>query len=97
MKGKEVTLEQYSEALLQCQDEYYRIAFKGWQIPILYGLIVLAADHPGVKKLGGPTKVFIDQARWWFREQFKEWGFSAAEVEYLDKLREDGQGKTTEQ
>ena len=88
---KEVTREQYSEALLKHQDYIYQIAIKGWQIPILHGLITLAADHPSVKKLGWPTKQLITQVRWWCREKFKEWGFSPEEVEYLDKMREEVQ------
>jgi len=87
-KKKVVTREQYTEALLEHQDDVYHIAIKGWQMPIFHGLIALAADHPEVKKLGWPTKRLITQVRWWCREKFKEWGFSPAEVEYLDKMRE---------
>ncbi|MBA7716293.1 hypothetical protein ES703_125363 [subsurface metagenome] len=91
MKKKAVTEEHYAQVLSQHMDEVYHIAIKGWQMPILHGLIVLAADHPGVKKRGWPTKQFITQARWWCREKFKEWGFSPEEVEYLDKMREVSQ------
>lgn len=90
-KKQEVTKEQYAQALDQHKDEVYHIALKGWQMPILHGLIALAADHPGVKKLGWPTKQLINQVRWWCREKFTEWGFSPEEVEYLDKMREDAQ------
>ena len=96
-KKQEVTKEQYAQALDQHKDEVYHIALKGWQMPILHGLIALAADHPGVKKLGWPTKQLINQVRWWCREKFSEWGFSPEEVEYLDKMRENAQGNITEE
>ena len=86
---KKVTQEQYAEVLDQHKGELYNLALPGWQVPILHGLIALAADHPGVKDLGTPTKEFIDQVRWWCREKFKEWGFTPEEVEYLDKMREE--------
>lgn len=85
---KKVTQEHYAEVLDQHKGEVYHLALQGWQLPILHGLITLAADHPGVKDLGRPTKEFIDQVRWWCREKFKEWGFTPEEVEYLDKMRE---------
>jgi len=97
MKKKEVTWDRYSEVLLEHQDEIYYIAIRASETPILHGLIALAAAHPGVKKLGWPTKRFITQVRYWCRERFKEWGFSPEEAEYLDKMREDGQGKVTKQ
>ncbi len=86
---KVVTPEQYAEVLEQHKDEVYQLALKGWQIPILHGLIALAADHPGVKKLGWPTQQLINQVRWWCGEKFSEWGFTPEEVEYLDKMGEE--------
>ena len=97
VKKKEVTEEQYAQVLSQHMGEVYHIAIKGWEIPIFHRLIALAADHPGVKKRGWPTKRFITQARWWCREKFKEWGFTPEEVEYLDKMRKDAQGNITEE
>jgi len=85
---KVVTLEQYTQVLVQHKDEVHHIALQGWQIPILHGLIALAADHPGIKERGWPTKDLITQVRWWCRERYSEWGFSPEEVEYLDKMAE---------
>ena len=97
VKMKEVSREQYTQVLDRHKHEVYHIALKGWQIPILHGLITLAADNPGVKNLGWPTKQLIAQVRWWCKEKFSEWGFSPQEVEYLDKMRQDAQGKITEE
>ncbi len=97
VKMKEVSREQYTQVLDRHKHEVYHIALKGWQIPILHGLITLAADHPGVKNLGWPTKQLIAQARWWCKEKFSEWGFSPEEVECLDKMRQNAQGKITEE
>lgn len=88
MEMKEVTLEDYARILGLHQDEVSQIDFLGWQIPILHGLIALAADHPDVEKLGCPTQKVIRQVRWWCRQKFSEWGFSPEEVEYLDTMRE---------
>jgi len=86
---KEVTEEHYAEVLDQHKDEVYQISFLGWQMPILHGLIALAADHPGVKELGWPTQDLITHIRWWCREKFSEWGFSPEEVKYLDTMRKE--------
>lgn len=92
---KEVTPEQYAKALEKHKQEVYHFALQGWQMPLLHGLIALAADHPAISKLGWPTKDFISQVRWWCREKFSKWGFSLEEVEYLDKMREHAQGEET--
>lgn len=85
---KVVTPEHYAKVLDQHKHEVYHLALQGWQMPILHGLIALAADHPGIKMLSWPTRQLINQVRWWCREKFSEWGFSPEEVEYLDKKRE---------
>ena len=88
MERQEVTPEDYARVLEQRKDEVYQIAFLGWQMPILHGLIALAADHPDVQNLGSPTQEVIAHIRWWCRQKFSEWGFSPEEVEYLDTMRE---------
>jgi len=93
MQKKKVTLDQYARVLEEHKEEVYDIAIKAWQMPILHGLITLAADHPGVQKMGRPIKDLIEQVRWWCREKFSEWGFTAEEVEYLDTMREEVQAK----
>ena len=94
---KVVTEEQYVQVLNQHKHEVYHFDLQGWQMPVLHGLIALAADHPGVKRLGWPTQRLIAQVRWWCREKFSEWGFSPEEVEYLDKMREDARGNISEE
>jgi len=86
---KLVTKEQYAQALEAHKNEEYHLVLKGWQVPILHGLIALAADHPGIKNLGWPTKQVISEVRWWCRQKFGMWGFTSEEVEYLDKIREE--------
>lgn len=88
MEKQEVNQEDYARILGRHKDEVYQIDLLGWQMPILHGLIALAADHPDVKKLGCPTQEVIRQVRWWCRQKFSEWGFSSEEVEYLDTMRE---------
>ena len=97
VKKKEVSEEQYAQVLNHHRHEVYHIALKGWQIPILHGLIALAADHPDIKQTKWPTKQLIAQVRWWCKEKFSEWGFSPEEVEYLDRMRQDAQGNITEE
>lgn len=86
---KMVTPEQYAEKLGRHQDDEYHLILTGEQVPILHGLIALAADHPEIEKSGWPTKRLITQVRWWCRQKFSDWGFTPEEVEYLDKTRED--------
>ena len=89
---KVVTPEQYVKALEKHQGEEYHLVIKGWQVPILHGLVALAADHPGIKAMGWPTHQVIGEVRSWCRQKFGMWGFSLEEVEYLDKMREKVQG-----
>ena len=85
---KEVTKKQFAEALERHTSEEYHLVLKGWQVPILHGLIALAADHPGIKELGWPTKQVIGEVRSWCCQKFGMWGLTPEEVEYLDKMRE---------
>ncbi len=84
---KEVTPEQFYESLTKYNDETYHLALKGWQVAILHGLVALAADHPGIKKMHEPTQSVITDFREWCKRIFAEWGFTPEEVEYLDKMR----------
>lgn len=93
MEKKKVTIEQYSQVLNEHKDEVYDIPIKAWQVPILHGLITLAVGHPGIKGLSEAMQDLIEQARWWCREKFTEWGFTPEEVEYLDTMREKTQKK----
>ena len=88
VEKKEVSPEDYSRILERHKDDVYNTSFLGWQLPILHGLIALAADHPDIEKTGWPTKAVIQQVRRWCRQKFCEWGFSPEEVEYLDTMRE---------
>ena len=92
-----MTERRYLEALYRHRDEVYHLELKGWQMPILHGLVTLAADHPGIKELGWQTEELIAQVRWWCREKFAEWGFSPEEVEYLDKMRVGAQGNISKE
>ena len=94
---KDLTRERYAQATGQHKEKVYHIALKGWQVPILHGLIALAADHPGVKKCGWPIEQLITQVRWWCKEKYKEWGFTPEEVEYLDKMSQDAWRRITEE
>ncbi len=95
MEKKKVTEERFLQALAEHEDEVYHLQLKAWQMPILHGLISLAADHPGVNDKGWPTKQLITQIGWWCREKFSDWGFSPEEVEYLDQMRKAAQGDIT--
>lgn len=48
---KQVTSEKYAEILDRHKNNEYHLVLKGWQVPILHGLIALAADHPGIKAM----------------------------------------------
>jgi hypothetical protein len=89
---KAVTREKFAEKLKQHQNDLCVLELSGWQVPILHGLIVLAADHPGVKGLHRPTQDTIQRVRGWCRSVFGVWGFTREEVEYLDKMREQAAG-----
>jgi hypothetical protein len=86
---KEVTREKYALVLEEYKNDDYILNLKGWQVPIIHGLIALAADHPGIQRLGWPTKQVIAEVRSWCKDKFIEWGFTTEEAEYLDKMREE--------
>ncbi|GAI75739.1 unnamed protein product [marine sediment metagenome] len=86
---KQVTNERYAEILDTHKNNEYHLVLKGWQVPILHGLIALAADHPGIKAMDQPTKQLIAQVRLWCKDKFRSWGFTPQQVEYLDKMREE--------
>lgn len=86
---KEVTPERFACILDKHKTEDYHLLLKGWQVPILHGLIALAADHPGIQELGSPTHGAIKIIRGWCKWVFSRWGFTPEEVEYLDKMREE--------
>jgi len=90
---KRVTPEQYVDKLIAHKDEIYRMPLAAWQVPILHGMITLAADHPGVKNLGVHTQQAIREIRDWCKNVFASWGFTPEEVEFLDKMREEVQRK----
>lgn len=85
---KKVTLEQYAEKLKEHKTNLCVMELRGWQVPILHGLIAMVADHPGIKKLGPPTKETIVKIRQWCLKVLATWGFTPEELEYLDKIRE---------
>lgn len=93
---KEVTPEKYKASLDAHKNDVCVLELRGWQVPVLHGLIALAAGHPGVKSLGWPTKVTIERVRDWCRKIFAVWKFTPEEVEFLDKMR-DQLGKTNTQ
>ncbi len=88
MDMKEVSPDRYKEKLAENRDKTYTLSLNAWQVPLLHGLVTLAADHPEVLKLGGFTQELIQEVRRWCRFVFAEWGFSPEEVEYLDRMRE---------
>ena len=91
MEMKEVSRVRLSELMNENKSRRYYLPIEGWQVPILHGLIALVAAHPGVKKLGWPTRTVIAEVRAWCLKRFEEWGFSPEEIEYLDKMREQEQ------
>ncbi len=88
MEMKEVSPARYKEKLLENRESTYALSLNAWQVPLLHGLVALAADHPEVLKMGGHTRDLIQEVRRWCRHVFAEWGFSPEEVEYLDRMRE---------
>jgi hypothetical protein len=94
---KEVTPQQFYERFLPYKDKSYRLRLKGWEVVVLHGLISLAADHPGIKAMQGPTQQAIDHIRSWCTGTFGLWGFTPEEVEYLDKMREKEAGEDSSQ
>lgn len=89
---KRVTPQEYVDKLMAHKDEVYRIPLAAWQVPVLHGLIALAADHPGVKTLSVHTSQIIQELREWCKNVFAQWGFTPEEVEFLDKMREVAKG-----
>ena len=87
MEMKEVSPDRYKEKLAENRECMYTLSLNAWQVPLLHGLVTLAADHPEVLKLGGFTREFIQELRRWCRRVFAEWGFSPEEIEYLDRMR----------
>ncbi len=87
---KVVTPQQYAEKLTAHKGGIYNLPLYGWQVPIVHGLIALAADHPGIKKMHEPTRQVIRDVREWCKDIFSQWGFTPEEVEYLDRMREAG-------
>lgn len=85
---KRVTPEQYVDKLNENKHKEYTLQLRAWQVPILHGLIALAADHPGVRNLGIHTHQTIKEVRTWCKNVFALWGFTPEEVEFLDKMRE---------
>ncbi len=83
-----VTPGQFYDRLVPHKDEEYTITLKGWQVAVLHGLIALAAEHPGVKKMHGPAEQVINEVREWCKEKFKAWGFTQEEIDFLDRVRE---------
>jgi hypothetical protein len=90
-----VTPKRYLEVLNASRYREYVLSLKAWEVPILHGLVALAADHPGIQKLSEATHAIIIKIRHWCRAVFTDWGFSPAEVLYLDTMREDFQGNIT--
>jgi len=88
---KRVTPDQYIDKLTAHKDEEYTLQLHAWQVPLLHGLIALAADHPGVKNLGVHSHLTIQEIRDWCKGVFASWGFTPEEVEFLDKMREVAQ------
>lgn len=85
MEQKAVSFQRLLKVMWLHKCKVYALELDGWEIPVLHGLILLAAEHPGMKALGEPTRQVISQVRAWCLEVFKEWGFSPEEVEFLDK------------
>lgn len=85
---KKVTIDQYTEKLTLHKGEVYQLSLPAWQVPILHGLIALAADHPGIIKQHECTHQTISEIREWCKKVFQGWGFDPEQVEYLDKMRE---------
>jgi len=83
-----VTPRQFYNRLVPYKDEDYTLTIKGWQVAVLHGLIALAADHPGIKKMHGPTQQVIKEVREWCKNKFRTWGFTQEEIEFLDRIRE---------
>lgn len=83
-----VTQEEYVEKLNEHKHEEYTLQLLAWQVPILHGLVALAADHPGIKNMGIHTHQTIKEVRDWCKMVFSLWGFSPEQIEFLDKMRE---------
>ncbi len=88
VKTTAVTPRQFYDRLVPYRDEEYTLTLKGWQVAVLHGLIALAADHPGIKKMHGPTQEVIKEVREWCKDKFRTWGFTPEEIEFLDRIRE---------
>jgi hypothetical protein len=85
---KEVTMEEFGQKMREHLFDEYHPELHGWQIGIMHGLACLVADHPGVQKMSQPTQGTIREVRDWCLQIFGQWGFTAEEIEWLDKMRE---------
>lgn len=84
-------LEKFTDLMTAHKDDKYYLCLDGWQIGILHSLLALAANHPGVQKLGKPTQTTIREARGWCKDVFRRWGFTQEEADWLDKMRDNEQ------
>jgi hypothetical protein len=86
---KRVSRERFAELLEKHKNDDYPLSLRGWQVPIMHGLVAVAADHPGIQAMHEPTKRVINQFREWCKMVFIQWGFTAEEAEYLDQMRQE--------
>ena len=85
-----VTLDRFKDLLRERGHDVYDLSFQGWHVPVLYGLLNLAASRPDFHEAAPPVRDFITTASWWCEEKFKQWGLSPEEIEYLKQLPENG-------
>ena len=84
MQQKVVPFERYVELMRKHKSKLYNLELDGWEVPVLQGLILLASRHPSLAKPGEPTRRVINEVKLWCRQVLLGWGYSAAEIEYLE-------------
>lgn len=87
-----VSEEKFAERLWANARVDYVLPLNGWQVPIIHGLVALAADHPGVQSMSQDTQEAIRHVRDWCKAVFIDWGLSPGEAVYLDTMREGESG-----
>jgi hypothetical protein len=99
MSGQEVSLKEFAVKMYRHRLDLYTLELDGYTVPVLHGLIALAARHPGIAKMGDPTRATIDQIRNWTLEVMRGWGFTNDQLKWLDgedlttgKPSDDGPG-----
>jgi hypothetical protein len=85
MQNHPVDFREFHDKVYRHRQHIYSLELDGWEVPVLHGLVALAARHPEMAKLGQPTHQVIHEVRNWCLEVMRGWGFTPAQLKFLDE------------